>query len=144
MQFTCINVSFMRKSTRKCGIMHIWQLKVQQLLGPYFSPRPLAYRAMYLQIKPSEQIRPLIFSEKVKETCICQNGQNLSYWNKYFVMYPHKCKLKNLKESNKKSGKMHIWKLKCPEMDIGPQLILSCFPHSTPLHYISKISGKNS
>ena len=43
------------------------------------SPRPLAYRLMYLQTKQNEQIRPLIFSDKEKEYCICQNGQNLLY-----------------------------------------------------------------
>ena len=29
--------------------------------------RPLAYRVMYLQTKPSEQLKPLIFSEKENE-----------------------------------------------------------------------------
>ena len=30
---------------------------------------------MYLQTKPNEQIKPLIFSHKENENCICQNGQ---------------------------------------------------------------------
>ena len=52
--------------------MHILQLKVQQLLGSYVGPRPPAYRVFYLQTKPNEEIRPLIFSHQEKEKCICQ------------------------------------------------------------------------
>ena len=35
-------------------------------------PKPLAYRLMCLQTNPKKHI--------------CQNGQNLFYWNRYFVM----------------------------------------------------------
>ena len=61
-------------------------------------PRPPAYRVMYLQTNLNEQIRPFIVSDKEKENYICSNGQNLSYWNKYFVIYPHKCTLNNFKK----------------------------------------------
>ena len=30
---------------------------------------------MYLQTKPNEQLKPLIFSHKENGNCICQNGQ---------------------------------------------------------------------
>ena len=46
--------------------MDIRQLKMQQLMGPKVGPRPLAYRVMYLQTKPNEQLKPLIFSHKEK------------------------------------------------------------------------------
>ena len=42
--------------------------------------------------------RPLIVSDKEKENCICQNVQTISYWNKYFVIHPHKCTLNNLRK----------------------------------------------
>ena len=34
------------------------------------SPRPPAYRVMYLQTKPDE-LKPLIFSDKENRNCIC-------------------------------------------------------------------------
>ena len=37
-------------------------------------------------------------SHQERENCICQNVQNLSYCNRYFVIYPHKCTLNNLKK----------------------------------------------
>ena len=37
-------------------------------------------------------------SHKERENCICHNVQNLSYWNRYFVIYPHKCTFNNLKK----------------------------------------------
>ena len=61
-------------------------------------PRPLAYRVMYLQTKISEQIQPLIVSDKEKEKCICKTVQILSYWNQYFLSFQHKCTLNNLKK----------------------------------------------
>ena len=63
---------FWKKGTRKSGRMHFWQLKMQQL--------PPAYTVMYLQTKPNEQLKPMIFSDKENESCIYQNCQNLSYW----------------------------------------------------------------
>ena len=89
---------FWKKSARKNGRMHIWQWKVQQLLGPWADPKPPAYTVMYLQTKPNEQLKPLIFSDKENGNCFCQNGQNLSYWNRYFVIYPHKFTFKKLKK----------------------------------------------
>ena len=53
---------------------------------------------MFQQTKVNEKTRPLIVSYKERENCICQNVQNLSYWNRYFVIYPHKCTLNNLKK----------------------------------------------
>ena len=61
-------------------------------------PKPPAYRVMNLQTKWIEQLKPLILSDKENGNCICQNGQNLLYWNRYFVMYPHKCTLKKFKK----------------------------------------------
>ena len=49
-----------------------------------------AYRVLYLKTKPNEQIGPLSFSD-----VFVKNGQNLSYLNRYFVMYPHKATVKN-------------------------------------------------
>ena len=60
--------------------------------------RQTAYRVMFQQTKVNETTKPLIVSEKERENCICQNVQNLSYWNRYFVIYPHKCTLNNLKK----------------------------------------------
>ena len=77
--------------------MHIGQLKVQQLLGPSAGPRPPGLQSN-VQTKANEQIISLFVSDEEKENCICQNGQNLSYWNRYFVMYPHKCTLNNFKK----------------------------------------------
>ena len=34
----------------------------------------------------------------VNMNCICQNVQKFSYWNRYFVIYPHKCASCNLKK----------------------------------------------
>ena len=87
-----------KKSTRKSWRMHIWQLKMQQILGPSAVPRPPAYREMYLQTKLNEQLKLFISWDKETRNCICQNGQNLSYWNRYFVMYPHKCMFKKIEE----------------------------------------------
>ena len=42
-----------------------------------------------------------------------QTLQNLSHWNRYFVIYPHTCTLNNWRKSTRKSGRMHIWELKC-------------------------------
>ena len=56
---------------------------------------------MYLQTKRNEQLKPLIFPDKENGNYICQNGQNLSCWNRYFVMYPHKCILKKFKKKYK-------------------------------------------
>ena len=53
---------------------------------------------MFQQTKVNEQTRPLIASDKEKENCICQNVQNLSFCSRYFVIYPHKCTLNNLKK----------------------------------------------
>ena len=53
---------------------------------------------MFQRTKVNEKTRPLIVSDKEKENCICQNVQNLSYWNRYLVIYPHKCTLNNLKK----------------------------------------------
>ena len=53
---------------------------------------------MFQQTKVNEKTRPLLVSDKERENCICQNVQNLSYWNRYFVIYPHKCTLNNLKK----------------------------------------------
>ena len=91
-------LNFWRKGTRKSGKMHIWQLNVWQLLGPSAGPRPPAYGVLFQQTKVNEKTRPLIVSDKERENCICQNVQNLSYWNRYFVIYPHKCTLNNLKK----------------------------------------------
>ena len=95
-------LNFWRKGTRRSGKMHIWQLKVWQLLGPEVGPTPPAYRVMFQQTKVHEKTRPLIVSDKERENCICQNVQNLSYWNRYFVIYPHKCTLDNLKKKYQK------------------------------------------
>ena len=53
---------------------------------------------MFQQTKVHEKTRPLIVSDKERENCICQNFQYLSYWNRYFVIYPHKCTLDHLKK----------------------------------------------
>ena len=50
---------------------------------------------MYLQTKSNED---LIFSDEEKENYIYQDDQNLSCWNRYLLMYPHKCTLTILKE----------------------------------------------
>ena len=110
--------------------------------------RELIGQPSYLQTKPNEQIRPLIFSDKEKENCICQNDQNLSYWNTYLVMYPHKCTLKNLKVPGK-VGECIFDNEKCncfqgPKVAPGPLLILACFAHLPPLCYIGKILEKIS
>ena len=77
--------------------------KVQQHLVSQVGPRPKAYRLVCLQIKPNEQIRPFIFLDKEKKYYICQKGQNLLlYWQIYFVMYPHKCTLKNWRKHARK------------------------------------------
>ena len=111
---------------------------MQQLQGP-------TYRVVYLQTKPNE-LKPFIFSECENGNCICYNGQNLSYWNRYFVMYPHKYTLKNWRKSTRKSGRMIDMIVKNTRasrvlrwvLDPG-QYYIACFAHSTLLHYIGKI-----
>ena len=58
--------------------------------GALSMPQTPAYSVLYLQTKPNEQIRSLIFSDKKRKIGFVKNGQNLSYLNGYFVMYPHK------------------------------------------------------
>ena len=40
----------------------------------------------------------MIFSDEKKENYIYQDDQNISCWNRYLLMYPHKCTLKILKK----------------------------------------------
>ena len=70
-------------------------------------------------------------------------ARNLSYLNRYFVMYPNKATVKIWRKVTRKSGRMHIWQLKMQELP-GPQPILAHFTHLTLLRYICKISGKIS
>ena len=93
----------LRMSFLKCEqtISHSWYRNKSvtasgALSGPQTSS--LAYRVMFQQTKVHEKTRPLIVSDKERENCICQNVQNLSYWNRYFVIYPHKCTLNHLKK----------------------------------------------
>ena len=62
------------------------------------------------------------------------NGQNISYLNGYFVMYPHKTTVKLWRKSTRKSVRMHIAQLKMQEP------ILAHFTRPTSLCYIGKIS----
>ena len=45
-----------------------------------------------------KKTKPLIVSDKEKENCICHMFSIFSYWNRYFVIYPHKYTLNNLKK----------------------------------------------
>ena len=58
---------------------YILKLEMQQLLRPTWDPKSQACRLMCLQTKWKEQIY--------------QKDQNILWWNSYFVMYLHKCKL---------------------------------------------------
>ena len=56
-------------------------------------PRPLAYTVMYLQTKPNEQLKPMIFSDKERIKIA-----RIFHIERYFVIYPHKCILKKIEE----------------------------------------------
>ena len=116
--------------------MHIWQLKVQQLLGPF-------RRVLYVQTKSNEWIRCLIFSDKEKENYFCQTDWNLSYWKGYFVMYPTQRYFKNIKgASTRKSGRIHFRHLKMQELPgpksrpwTSPDINLLCLLKITSLYW---------
>ena len=102
-----------------------------------------AYRVMFQQTKVNEKTRPLIVSDKEKENYICQNVQNLLYWNRYFVIYPHKCTLNNLKKKYQKKWENAYVTIKMQELP-GPALGPWTLVNIGSLCYVGKIAEKFS
>ena len=119
--------------------------------GALSGPKPLAYRVMFWQTKVNKKTRPMIVSDKENENCNCQNVQNFSYWNRYFVIYPHKCTLNNLKKNCQEKWENAAYltvknakSFQGPKVGPGPQPILAYIACLTPLRCVSKISEKIS
>ena len=80
-----------------------------------------AYRLIYLQTKPKEEIYKTTDSLILRKEILhlSKMARIFHIETEYFVIYPHKCALK-IEEKYQENGRMHIYQLKMKEIPGEP------------------------